>query len=160
MSKNLEESEMLGMPISTARSKLYKQVLLNALKAFNNDICYRCGEPITEALELSIDHVINWRRAPNAKELYFDTNNIKFSHNHCNSMAGLRGSSKVKSSVGYKGVSLWAGKYIASIGHNNKNFHLGRFDKAEDAARAYDLKAIELFKHEAVTNESLGLLTC
>jgi hypothetical protein len=46
----------------------------------------------------------------------------------------------------YKGVYQEAGgKYVAQICINRKRFKLGRFDKAEDAARAYDAKAFEMW---------------
>lgn len=54
----------------------------------------------------------------------------------------------------YKGVS-WANpskKWVARIGHNYQSVFLGYFGLAEDAARAYDAKAQELFGECAYQN--------
>ena len=53
----------------------------------------------------------------------------------------------------YRGVSLFkpSGKYVARICKDRKIMHLGYFDKAIDAAKAYNQKAIELgFFNEAL----------
>ncbi len=60
----------------------------------------------------------------------------------------------------FKGVT-WVNSeklFRASIGLNGKTKLLGRFKCEEDAARAYDKKALELFGEFAATNESLGYL--
>ncbi len=43
-------------------------------------------------------------------------------------------------------------KYRALIGHKSKRYHLGCFDNEDDAGRAYDRKAIELFGEFAYLN--------
>jgi hypothetical protein len=43
-------------------------------------------------------------------------------------------------------------KWIASIGFNRNKIHLGLFTNEEDAARAYDRKAMELFGEFAYLN--------
>jgi len=55
---------------------------------------------------------------------------------------------------GYKGVFKKKGrnKYCANIRFNGKLIHIGYFDTSEDAARAYDAAAIELFGEFAKTN--------
>jgi hypothetical protein len=57
-------------------------------------------------------------------------------------------------STGYKGVSVHkaTGRFVAQIGYNSKRHHLGLFDNAEDAARAYDKVATEFFGSNALLN--------
>jgi hypothetical protein len=53
----------------------------------------------------------------------------------------------------FKGVSKKAGRrWSALITVNKKKIHLGHFDTAEEAARAYDAAAIEYFKEFAALN--------
>jgi hypothetical protein len=59
-----------------------------------------------------------------------------------------------KTSSQYKGVSFdtWSGRWQSYIQHKNKNIHIGRHDTEEEAARAYDAKARELFGEFANCN--------
>jgi hypothetical protein len=60
---------------------------------------------------------------------------------------------------GFKGVlRMPNGRWRAKIGIAGKRVHIGYFATAEDAARAYDAKAVELWGEHAKTNEQLGLL--
>lgn len=54
--------------------------------------------------------------------------------------------------IGFKGVINRRGRFQAGIEHDGKRFHLGTFDTAEDAARAYDAAAIEMFGEFAKLN--------
>jgi hypothetical protein len=64
------------------------------------------------------------------------------------------------SKSGFKGVTLHVatGKFEAYIKHDGRKHHLGLFEKAEDAARAYDDRAAAVFGEYAKTNRELGLL--
>lgn len=55
---------------------------------------------------------------------------------------------------GFKGVSWYKryNKWIAQVCHKNYRYNLGYYDKAEDAARAYDKKTKELFGEFAYQN--------
>jgi hypothetical protein len=55
---------------------------------------------------------------------------------------------------GFKGVSRHkrTNSWHARIGHNKKPIHIGCFEDKEEAARAYDRKAIELHGEFAQTN--------
>ena len=73
----------------------------------------------------------------------------------------LRNSSKSsRNKSGFKGVSLdkATGKYQVFICKNYKSKYLGEYETAIEAAKAYDMKAIELFGEGATTNKKLGLL--
>ena len=64
---------------------------------------------------------------------------------------------------GYKGVTGQEACWHAQIGcrrllGSKRIIRIGTFDTAEEAARAYDAKALELFGPFAATNKSLGLL--
>lgn len=53
----------------------------------------------------------------------------------------------------YRGVEkIPCGHFAARIKKNHKRYYIGTFTVEEDAARAYDKKAIELFGDKAVLN--------
>jgi hypothetical protein len=58
----------------------------------------------------------------------------------------------------YKGVVLCreTGRFRAQISHNRKRTYLGYFESEEDAARAYNTKAAELFGEFAYLNPLPG----
>ncbi|OAJ75137.1 hypothetical protein AYJ08_05835 [Brevibacillus sp. SKDU10] len=62
---------------------------------------------------------------------------------------------KTNNKSGYKGV-YWReekGKWQGSMRHNSKTVYLGLFTDQEEAARAYNQKAVELFGEFARLNE-------
>lgn len=52
---------------------------------------------------------------------------------------------QVISKTGYRGVTMYRGRFRAVIYHERKAINLGFFDTAEEAAMAYNTKSIELF---------------
>ena len=82
------KSEKLGMPIGTARARLIKDILWKYVVLCGDDYCYRCGHQILNPLELSIEHKNPWGISDNPLNLYFDLENIAFSHIKCNSIHG------------------------------------------------------------------------
>lgn len=80
------KDEQLGMSYSSARHRLLKDVLFKLIVDSGLDTCYRCGKKISRD-ELSIDHKVDWLNSGKAEELFFDIENIAFSHFSCNTAA-------------------------------------------------------------------------
>lgn len=70
------------------------------------------------------------------------------------SQNSMNSRSKTGSSSKYKGVTWHTrnNKWEARIGSNGKKHYLGTFENEEDAAKAYNKKALELFGEFALTN--------
>jgi hypothetical protein len=84
-----KETVALGLPVSKASHTLKKRLFFNFLKQLNLDICYRCNNKILSAEELSVDHKIEWRY--DKPELFWDLNNIAYSHRKCNKPRSRKG---------------------------------------------------------------------
>jgi len=69
---------------------------------------------------------------------------------------------KRKSKHGFRGISLHAGDlknpWRAQIQYGKKRWISGYLSSPKEAAMAYDVKALEFFGVEAMTNKSLGFL--
>ena len=76
-----------GMPVGTAQGRLRKLVMFDLIQKLNLDTCYRCGKKIESVEELSLDHKQSWL---DQHELFWDLENIAFSHLLCNSLASDR----------------------------------------------------------------------
>ncbi len=60
---------------------------------------------------------------------------------------------KTSSKIGYTGVYRENNRYRAVISINRKALHIGMFDTAEQAARAYNIKSKELFGDDGKINK-------
>lgn len=88
-------------------------------------------------------------------------NNQRYNLRKCsNSQNTANSRLNVTNKSGYKGVTWdkYKQKWVSQIMVNYKHIHLGRFEKIEDAATAYDKAAIMYFSRYALTNAMLGLL--
>lgn len=79
---NSVKSAQLGMNHTTARSRLVKNIMFDMVRRLDEDNCFRCGVKIGSPDELSIEHRIPWLH--NSPALFWDLNNIAFSHLACN----------------------------------------------------------------------------
>lgn len=87
MSKQ-KKTLQLGMNPSTASGRLVKDTLFRlAVEAGHK--CHHCGDELTRDT-FSIEHINPWLDSENPVELYFDQDNIAFSHLTCNIKAGRR----------------------------------------------------------------------
>ena len=79
---NKKKAEFLGMPYGTACGRLRKRIMFSLIQEIGADICYRCGDPIESYEELTIEHKKPWLDV--SVDLFWDINNIAFSHTECN----------------------------------------------------------------------------
>lgn len=78
-----ERSEQLGMDVGKANHKLVKDILWNFAVKLDMNKCFQCGEEMTRET-FSIEHKIPWLHSDNPSDLFFDIDNISFSHLKCN----------------------------------------------------------------------------
>ena len=83
-SGNKKKAEQLGMPHGTAANRLRKLLLFDLAVKSGLGTCFRCDEPIESAKDLSIEHKVPWLDTEDPVGLFFDLNNIAFSHLSCN----------------------------------------------------------------------------
>ena len=58
--------------------------MFSLVKETKKDVCSRCKKQILDIDNFSIDHKIPWLDSENPKKLFFDLENISFSHTGCN----------------------------------------------------------------------------
>lgn len=162
---NEKRAEQLGMNFSSARHVLNKSIMFSFVQKLKLDNCYQCSKLIKTVKEFSIEHKKPWLYEPNAKELYFDLDNIAFSHHSCNSKAHRKDfTHKANVQVGasgYKGVHKKGeldakGNIVWQVRIKKKK--IGEGIDARALAIKWDKAAIEMFGDEIETNAKLGLL--
>ena len=79
----------LGMNPSTASGRLVKDILYRFIVDTGNNNCYKCGMMMCRDT-FSIEHKTPWLDSDDPLGLYFDLENISFSHGVCNTKAGRK----------------------------------------------------------------------
>lgn len=87
---NLKKHLLLEMNYGTATHQLKKLILFDLLKQTNKNICFQCNKEIENINDLSIEHKKPWLNSETPKELFWDLNNIGFSHLKCNILAAIK----------------------------------------------------------------------
>jgi hypothetical protein len=101
MNKNEKKASQLGMPQGTASNRLRKNIIFMLLKMQNLNFCHQCGAEIESVDDLSIEHKIPWLDSEDLIKLFFDLDNIAFSHHSCNSAAARHREIKHPSRTSY-----------------------------------------------------------
>src|SRR5689334_22132550 len=94
MDKNKKKADQLGMPIGTASARLRKMILFDIPVKSCKLVCYQCGEHIWDIDDLSIEHKIPWLDSESPIKLFFDLDNIAYSHLSCNVSAARQNKEK------------------------------------------------------------------
>lgn len=77
-----KKHQQLGMNASTASARLVKDILFMYVVS-SGQVCYRCGGKLDRAT-FSIEHITPWLDSEDPVRLFFDLDNIGFSHLRCN----------------------------------------------------------------------------
>jgi len=157
-----DKSEKLGMSYSKAASRLRKKLLFTFAKKCKMTNCYRCGKEIENEMNFSIEHKVGWQYSENPKEMFWDTNNIVFSHKSCNyAEAGMthypQGISKYKG-VYYLSTEKRKKRWRASTEIKGRRYSFGIYETEIEAAIIFDREIVKILGDKAVTNKKLGLL--
>lgn len=112
------------MPAGTAFARLRKMLLFNLLQKYAEDACFRCGEKIERIEDLSIEHKKPWEGI--SVELFWDLDNIAFSHLRCNLPHSYRGGGPRLRKIGPEGTT-WCSRCqeflpIANFSRNKSNW--------------------------------------
>ena len=83
-----KKKAQLGMPFGTASGRLLKRLLFRMAQELSRNVCFQCGEKINSVEEFSIEHKQPWLDV--SVELFWDLENIAFSHKVCNIKAARR----------------------------------------------------------------------
>jgi HNH endonuclease len=122
-SANRRKSQFLGMPHGTAANSLRKKLLFKLVVEAGKNRCYQCHKKIETVEEFTIEHKKPWLGV--SRELFWDLNNIAFSHSHCNRPREGWGDCLRK--VGPPGTA-WCGKHqkflpVAQFDKHAKNWN-------------------------------------
>lgn len=79
---NAVKASQLGMPWGTASGRLKKILLFRCLQKLNEDVCFKCTSKIVKVEDLTIEHKKPWLHVDT--KLFWDLENIAFSHTWCN----------------------------------------------------------------------------
>lgn len=85
-----KRQEKLGMSCGKANNILRKSIMFYLVQQLNLDICYRCGTKIETIGEFTIEHKVDWLNSEKPVELFFNLENISFSHYTCNVKSGQK----------------------------------------------------------------------
>tara|TARA_R110000822_G_C14878455_1_gene446181 strand:+ start:124 stop:504 length:381 start_codon:yes stop_codon:yes gene_type:complete len=89
------KKDQLGMDPGTASNRLKKELMYHFSVKLGMNWCFQCAAKIESSKEMSVEHKTPWLHSEDPVGLFFDIENIAFSHHSCNSRAS-RGSSPRK----------------------------------------------------------------
>lgn len=131
MSSNKRKAEFLGIPHGTAMGRLRKNILYFLLKKYKENFCFRCQKEIETVDDLTVEHKLPWEGI--SVELFWDLENIAFSHSKCNRPHRQKGGgSKIKHQP--PSGMAWCAQHKAFLPRTNFDKG-GRWDGLKDYCR-------------------------
>lgn len=84
-----KRASQLGMNPSTASNRLVKDILWDFIQKSDKNSCFHCGEEMQRE-NFSIEHKTPWLDSKEPLKMFFDLDNISFSHLSCNTSQARR----------------------------------------------------------------------
>jgi tRNA nucleotidyltransferase (CCA-adding enzyme) len=85
---SVRSREQLGMIYATASNRLVKDILFSFAVRLGYK-CWHCGKDLSRE-DFTVEHKVPWLDSADPKALFFDLDNIHFSHLLCNTGAARR----------------------------------------------------------------------
>lgn len=82
-------TQKLGQGFTSARKLLLKKIVWDFIVKCDLNKCFRCGLPMSFE-DYSLEHKVAWYNSEISKDLYFDLDNISYSHAKCNREHGTK----------------------------------------------------------------------
>ena len=131
---NKKRAQQLGMPIGTATHRLRKLIMFDLLQQLGQNMCVRCNRAIETVSDLSIEHLLPWLDSNDPINLFFNLDNIGFSHLSCNSGAARY----IPKDTPHGGTKRWRQGCRCVLCLNAKNLEKKRYrDKCRQEGRRY-----------------------
>lgn len=142
--------ETLGMPQGTAANRLRKMVLFRQLRKYGDNACVRCGKEIATVDELSIEHIEPWEGR--SAELFWDLDNIAFSHMKCNVPHIRRGGTprRIEAPSGFS----WCSRHQAFLPTDNFSSKATRWNGLKEDCKECEKNYKDSVRHGAVRSPS------
>ena len=87
---NAKKKKQLGMDPGTAFGRLKKAIMFELTKELGKNYCWRCETEIKSVDTFSIEHKTPWLDSDDPVHLFFNYENISYSHLSCNVSAARR----------------------------------------------------------------------
>ena len=134
-----EKSKQLGVNFSTASNQLRKLMMFRLVQKCGEAVCFRCGRTIDDPADLSLDHKKDWLHSEQVQELFWDLDNIAFSHKRCNILASLD--------------KRYKSRNITELKNRNKKFQVRKWDNEEQKQKLIGYYATLEEAQEALENQ-------
>ena len=120
---NKKKDTQLGMAHGTASNRLRKMLLFKYVVSCGDNKCFQCGKVIDNIENFSIEHKVAWLNTENPVKLFFDLDNVSFSHLSCNIASGTKMEKQPinhGTQSGYKKGCRCHACYDAQVAHNKR----------------------------------------
>lgn len=91
-SRAQKQAELLGQSFGSANFRLRKNIIFSLLEKHAENRCHVCGLWIDTVDEMTVEHIQPWENR--SAELFWDLDNIAFSHVKCNKPHSYKGSDR------------------------------------------------------------------